>query len=583
MIKRFSEGEISTVIPSKISVQKIHGAVAAKAKDENITLPSRDLGVGTFEWKIEGEGWKSFAKADKFTQSDVAEIYEMRKSRLLSMFAQLPEEVRKGLFTVPNTDCIFYREVNDDDYEFALAGWGHKYPDRSATSDLRGYIIVREKQNVNIAFLWDGKKVPNTPFKIKGYSRTTDKTGILNFGKPIPVGNQYPIEKPDGTSEVLEVEKGRADYFYDMTQYMQAEVSVFQDGGPVAGKKCSLRFHDKAEDVLSGEDGKVVVKFPLVCGLGCVVKQPQPKCMARCGARSDEKTPTKADEILHFKFDYVTPPPQMTVEIEAVQDNFPAANRPCTIKFGDKVQNVTTDSEGRAIVTMEMPCFAPGKIIQPQPVCSVTLNNETQERTPLADGETLKFMFNFSTPQPTVEVNVKVLQDGYPSADKICSISFNDKLQDVTTGPDGKAVLVLPLKCDGAIHPVKPQPVCTVKCNGETQELTPDNIDGQVLNFEFTFKTPKFVSIKLKDYGGYPLPDLDFVLTTKLKGSLSLRTDSNGVYMAPQEWFMPGEKINVKFDITPEYRATHELHDPLDKKSHFWNFFFKSKAKSKKE
>ena len=74
------------------------------------------------------------------------------------------------------------------------------------------------------------------------------------------------------------------------------------------------------------------------------------------------------------------------------------------------------------------------------------------------------------------------------------------------------------------------------------------------------------VKIRLLDYGGCPLPDLPFVLFTKKKGELKLRTDADGCCEVQQDWLTNNEKMRVKFEVTPEYRQTHDIHDGKTKK-----------------
>ena len=73
------------------------------------------------------------------------------------------------------------------------------------------------------------------------------------------------------------------------------------------------------------------------------------------------------------------------------------------------------------------------------------------------------------------------------------------------------------------------------------------------------------VRFTLLDYGGVPLPDLPFTLTLKKKGALSLKTDANGQCLIPKEWFVNKEKMRVNFTVTPEYQASHDLHDKRKK------------------
>ena len=192
-----------------------------------------------------------------------------------------------------------------------------------------------------------------------------------------------------------------------------------------------------------------------------------------------------------------------------------------------------------------------------------------------------------------VEVGVK--QDEKPLENCTCEINFNG-IHNIITDSQGLASLRLPMVCDTMGTLVHPQPDCIVACMEEIQIANPV-ADNEVLTFAFSFKTeredpivpeppiippviepeepikdpdlPKqkeFVYIRLQDYSGFPLPDLEFILTTKKKGEVSLKTDSEGICIVPQEWFTHKEKMKVKFVISSEYQEKHDLHDKKSKK-----------------
>lgn len=71
---------------------------------------------------------------------------------------------------------------------------------------------------------------------------------------------------------------------------------------------------------------------------------------------------------------------------------------------------------------------------------------------------------------------------------------------------------------------------------------------------------PKYVTLRLLDYGGFPMPNIPFKLKTKKMGVRDLITDENGICLVPEEWFTPKEKMRVNIVISPEYQELHELH-----------------------
>ena len=192
-------------------------------------------------------------------------------------------------------------------------------------------------------------------------------------------------------------------------------------------------------------------------------------------------------------------------------------------------------------------------------------------------------------------VDISVRKDNEALRDCPCEVSFNGNRYQLVTDGMGCASLRIPLACTPTGELLRPQPACQVTCQSERQEQFPCN-DGDRLAFNFSFQTEKpeepdhdsepekpkdpedpeekkpeettFVELQLLDYGGYPLADLDFILVTKKKGEVPLRTDANGVCSVPQEWFTGKEKFKIKFSVSPEYQQTHDLHDVKNKKKY---------------
>lgn len=189
-------------------------------------------------------------------------------------------------------------------------------------------------------------------------------------------------------------------------------------------------------------------------------------------------------------------------------------------------------------------------------------------------------------------VDVAVTVDGVPVQQFNCMVTFNGKTYPLT-GETGNASLQIALAgaIDGDI--LQPQTACEVSYQDETQQQTPQYAD-QRLRFVFSSETippepepepepepdpepdpnpepepdpkPELVDLRLLDYGGYPLADMDFRLHTKKKGEVELRTDAEGYCHIPKEWFTNKEKYKITFDISSEYQQSHDLHDTTSQK-----------------
>lgn len=182
-------------------------------------------------------------------------------------------------------------------------------------------------------------------------------------------------------------------------------------------------------------------------------------------------------------------------------------------------------------------------------------------------------------------VDITVQKDDAATANCACEVNFNGIRHQLETNEAGCASLKLALVCTPLGELLQPQPICQAIYQSETQERRPSS-DGERLKFKFSFQPEikhyqkpipqippmppsppvvkseaNFVEVKLLDYSGSPMTDLDFTLVTKRKGCVRLKTDSNGICSIPQEWFTKKEKFQVKVEISPQYQETHNLHD----------------------
>lgn len=193
------------------------------------------------------------------------------------------------------------------------------------------------------------------------------------------------------------------------------------------------------------------------------------------------------------------------VDITVQKDSVALKDCTCEVLFNGNHYQLVTDEAGTASQRISLVCTPLGELVQPQSACQVTCQSEQKEQIPCNDGDRLVFNFFFQTEKPE--------------------------------------------------DPDKPKPADPEKPEEENPEEEQDT-------------TPQFVELKLLDYGGYPLAYLDFILVTKKKGEVSLKTDADGICNVPQEWFTGKEKFKIKFSVSPEYQQTHDLHDVKNKKKY---------------
>lgn len=271
------------------------------------------------------------------------------------------------------------------------------------------------------------------------------------------------------------------------------------------------------------------------------------------------------------------------VNIRVSQDNTPLSESPCEIRFNEDAETLTTDASGQIQKSIPLLCDAMGQPAVPQPPCIVTCNGEEQQQTPSQSEETLSFVFDFQTEVPPVvkeptppvdkhvQVKIEVFQDTNPVVGQACEFLYNGQTQTISTNDKGEWLGDIVLAKDESGTLLEPQPMCEVICGEEHQKKTPhESLEPLVFRFDLPKvevpKEPEYVYVQLKDYGGSPLVDMPFALTTKKKGRVELRTDADGKCKLPKEWFSSKEKMKIDFVVSPEYQDTHDLHDPRNKK-----------------
>lgn len=193
-----------------------------------------------------------------------------------------------------------------------------------------------------------------------------------------------------------------------------------------------------------------------------------------------------------------------TISIKVLHDGNPVENAACNIAFRNKTANVITDSTGTANLEIVLEPGADGGATEPQPTCTVSYNEKTQGKAANPNDVT-SFVFESFT-EPVV-------------------------IQEPPAEPEPPIVPEPPIEPQ---PPVEPEP--PIEPVKETVRIT------------------------LLDYEGFPLIDMPFTIKTKKKGKVQLTTDNKGRCEIPKEWLTPKEKINVDFDVTPEYQKTHDIH-----------------------
>lgn len=410
MIKEVPIANLVLLVNKNISMLQLTKELKPLGEKAKLQFVETQPGAGFLQWTLQGDDWLLFAEIDDEKKPLAAQEYQNRCSMMKEMLEG--SLFRDVVLTVPSEkDFVFFRQ-NGGDWEIALTAWGYRFVESQPSKEIGTWVRQIEYQEFNIGFSWNGNMMCNMPFMLDELPRSTDADGWFRPGGAVPVGKSFTLKTKNGLQFPMTVEKGKSEYVFDITQYVQVEVGVTKDGAPLGNQSCEVSFNGVNTSLQTDESGHASVQLPLVCN-------------------------------------------------------------------------------------------AEGDMEQPQPPCSVACEAQTQQKIPLSSGETLRFDFAFDT---VVEAPVPPIPEPEP----------------------------------------KPEP-------------EPEPEPEPVLE-------PKFVKIRLLDYGGYPMPDLPFKLTTKKKGVVELRTDADGYCQMPQDWFTHKEKLQVEMIISPEYQETHDLHYKKNKK-----------------
>ncbi len=399
-------GEVRLLIDKRFPIEQISNQLQPIAKQANLIFADHQVGAGYLQWSLPGGNWTAFSSGSNQQKAVIAQVYKERKTQMqTSLEGSFLKDI---IFSVPSEDFIFFRQ-DAEQFDIALTAWGYKYPDKPASGELDTWISKQDLQKVNIAFAWDGQTLSSFSFKLSGHTRITSSDGFMHVDGLLPVGSSYSIETLMGQGYTLVVEKGKSDYIFDLTQYCQVEITVYQDSKPLPNYVCEVSFGSIHETLTTDMDGRSQVHLPLVNdSLGQIVI-PQPPCMVICGTDSQQQIPTKNDEVLYFQFNLNTPttePPvidspltsdkHIRVKVEVYRSDQPVPEQTSTILYDGDSHVVTTDEKGEANFDVILRNVKPEQLSKIQTLCEVTCGEERQSQK--IESDTTNLVFHFDLP-----------------------------------------------------------------------------------------------------------------------------------------------------------------------------------------
>lgn len=481
VFEQHKEGSLYQVLPRSKSIFKYRSEVEPIANQYSITLADLTTGVGKYKWKVDGDGWQKITAAPADEYDLVAYNYCTQQEKVKE--ALKDRSYKDDIFTVPDTSFIYYRLKPDGNYEYAVTAWGFRDPYKAPIRGAHYDITKINKEAVNIAFVWDGKRVPNVDFWFNNVPKKTGKDGFFHVGDKLQVGNRYLVVTPDKLEETLIVEQGKTEYIYDITQYFTVGVQVSFDGSPVGNQQCDLMYYKGVEQLTTDESGRATIKLP--CSLDVATatpKDPQPAVKVTCRSEQQQQVPaaTNGAQLL-FEFQFKTPehPKTKSVngEIHVVKNGSPLAGEQCLLSFNGEDRVLTTDANGVATAQ-----FAPFELqgnLMDMPEMTAEYNGRSQSLKPTFNeaAETLVFTFEETTQEALDKQKEKgdPLPPPEPPAQKMVTFTVLDYGE--YPMPDLDIVLItkqkgeIPLKTDA---------------NGRCQIPKDWLLHGEKLNVKFT-------------------------------------------------------------------------------------------------
>ena len=296
--------EIIPLLGKGVSMEKLASQLQSKASEAGLLLPAPQAGAGYLQWTLPGAGWIPFSKAPESDKPALAQEHQRRCDILRSALEGSP--AKDAIVQVPSEEYIFFRPAGAT-WEMALVAWGYRFPDSPGCKGLETWIVRKAVQDVCIAFLWDGEKLPNCPFKLNGFPRQTDASGMFIPDQQLYVGSDFTVQAAGVPAVKMVVEAGKRDYFLDLTAFFDARVQVNLDGAPLPGATCILTFGDSHIHLNTDAQGQAFCRQALIPDSQGIPLPQQPSCQVRYGEETQRLVPTRKDDVLTFIFDLHSP------------------------------------------------------------------------------------------------------------------------------------------------------------------------------------------------------------------------------------------------------------------------------------
>ncbi len=285
---------------------KVYTALKKQFGDgEEQLFTERTPGHDYLQWELPGEGWTALSNSDPLMSQEVRKELQNRCQAISRKFGN-NQATAQRILSVPDDSYIYYKADESGRLIIRLTAWGYRYPERVGGGDTSGTIARTEAtEHTVIKLIYDGNPMPQKEFKLNGYKRKTDDSGILEVGD-LPVGYQFDMEV-DGQKQHITIAEGQGELVIDLTRFTTIEVKALLDGSSYDGAVAKIAYGDKNVELTCDAAGRAVAKLPISLNNGI--------CTVSMGSEMQQKKLSPTD-INTFVFSLISSPPKPPVKVK---------------------------------------------------------------------------------------------------------------------------------------------------------------------------------------------------------------------------------------------------------------------------
>lgn len=169
----------------------------------------RAAGHGYLQWRLPGNGWQSLASCEGDRRAQVEAKVSEARGQIAQKFGA-NQDMASRILTIPDDSFVYFKEDAFGQIAICFAAWGYQYPERVSSSDIN--IVSAPKgatEKVTISIIRDGVALPNYPFELNGYHRTTSASGSFFVGH-VEIGQKFSVAV-DGVMNEYTAARGEGD------------------------------------------------------------------------------------------------------------------------------------------------------------------------------------------------------------------------------------------------------------------------------------------------------------------------------------------------------------------------------------